>query len=57
MQNLDLTKWLEMVWEALKPQDEVTRNHLLHAADLYLQDENQEVDFAPAFVGRQTRAA
>jgi hypothetical protein len=57
MQNLDLTKWLEMVWDALKAQDEVTRNHLLHAADLYLQDENQEVDFAPAFVGRQTRAA
>jgi len=44
MQNLDLTRWLEMVWDALKAQDEVTRNHLLHAADLFLQDENQEAD-------------
>jgi hypothetical protein len=33
-----------MVWDALKAQDEVTRNHLLHAADLFLQDENQEAD-------------
>jgi hypothetical protein len=41
----------------LKAQDEVTRNHLLHAADLFLQDENQEADSAPACVGRQTRAA
>jgi hypothetical protein len=57
MQNLDLARWLEMVWDALKAQDEVTRNHLLHAADLFLQDENQEVDFAPALVSRQTRAA
>jgi hypothetical protein len=55
MQNLDLTKWLEMVWGALKAQDEVTRNHLLHAADMFLQDENQEADSAPACVGRQTR--
>jgi hypothetical protein len=57
MQNLDLTKWLEMVWDAPKAQDEVTRNHLLHAADMFLQDENQEADSAKVCVGRQTRAA
>jgi hypothetical protein len=35
MQNLDPTKWLEMVWNALNEQDDVKRNHLLHAADLF----------------------
>lgn len=38
MQKLDLTKWLEMVWDALKQQDELRRNHLLRVADGFLQN-------------------
>jgi len=37
MQKLDLTKWLEMVWRALKEPDELKRNRLLRAADRFLQ--------------------
>jgi hypothetical protein len=40
MQNLDLTKWLEMVWQALSEPDEVKRNRLLRAADMFLQKDN-----------------
>jgi hypothetical protein len=46
MQNPDLTKWLEMVWDALNEQDELKRDHLLHAADAFLQSDDQEPDSA-----------
>ena len=29
MQNLDLTKWLEMAWDALDEQDELKRDYLI----------------------------
>jgi hypothetical protein len=57
MQNLDLTKWLEMVWGALKEQDELKRDHLLHAADAFLQNDNQDHDSALPCVDRQKTAA
>jgi hypothetical protein len=57
MQNPDLTKWLEMVWDALNEQDEMRRDHLLHAADMFLQDENQEPDSVLPSVGGQRTAA
>jgi hypothetical protein len=57
MQNLDLTKWLEMVWAALKEQDERKRDHLLHAADAFLQNDNQLPDSAPPRLDRQKTAA
>jgi hypothetical protein len=41
MQNLDLTKWLDMVWQALNEPDEVKRNRLLRAADMFLQKDNR----------------
>lgn len=44
MQNPDLTRWLEMVWDALNEPDELQRDHLLHAADAFLQSDNQEPD-------------
>ena len=44
MQNPDLTRWLEMVWDALQEEDERKRTGLLHAADAFLQSEDQEPD-------------
>jgi hypothetical protein len=57
MQNQDLTKWLEMVWGALDEQDELKRDRLLHAADMFLQDENQDADSAVPSLDRQNTAA
>lgn len=37
MPNPDLTRWLEMVWDALNEEDERKRDSLLHAADSFLQ--------------------
>ena len=48
MQKLDLTKWLEMVWDALKQQDELRRNHLLRVADGFLQNSGQESEVGSA---------
>jgi hypothetical protein len=42
MQNLNLTRWLKMVREALKEKDDAKRNHLLQAADEFLRSENLE---------------
>jgi hypothetical protein len=42
MQNLNLTRWLKMVREALKEKDDARRDHLLRAADEFLQNENLE---------------
>ena len=57
MQNLRLTEWLEMVWHALKERDEMKRSSLLHAADRFLQNENQELEAAPRRGATQTTAA
>ena len=42
MQKLDLTKWLKMVWDAVSEQDEVERDRLLLAADMFLREEDQD---------------
>jgi hypothetical protein len=42
MQNLNLTRWLKMVREALDEKNEAKRDHLLQAADDFLQRENLE---------------
>jgi hypothetical protein len=57
MQNLRLTKWLEMVWHALKERDEMKRASLLHAADRFLQNPNQDLEAAPPCGGAQKTAA
>jgi hypothetical protein len=57
MQNPDLTKWLEMVWEALAEQDELERDRLLHAADAFLQCDNQEPDSGLPFLDSEITAA
>lgn len=55
MQNLDLTKWLEMVWDALAEEDEKKRDSLLHTADMFLKQDNP--DSAPRWhVGVRRRA-
>ena len=41
MNNLDLTRWLLKVREALVEQDEVKRNSMFHAADRFLKESNQ----------------
>ena len=50
MNNLELTKWLSKVRDALAEQDEARRNSMLSAADRFLREINQK---ARAF--RRTR--
>ena len=57
MRNLDLTKWFEMVWKALREQDELKRDHLLHAADAFLQKDNQDPDSESPRLDSQETAA
>jgi hypothetical protein len=57
MENLDLAKWLEMVWEALSEQDDVKRDDLLQAAEEFLQTENPEADVELPRAGSQNMAA
>jgi hypothetical protein len=57
MQNVKLTKWLEMVWHALEERDQRKRASLLHAADRFLQNDNQELEATPPCVGPQKTAA
>jgi len=52
MQNMDLTRWLEMVWDALDEQDELKRDHLLNAADMFLQSDTQETESTPSSTAR-----
>jgi hypothetical protein len=42
MKNLKLTKWLEIVWDALAEQDEAKRTSMLHAADRFLKKEDNQ---------------
>jgi hypothetical protein len=44
MENLNLTDWPEMVWDALNETDELKRDQLLHAADVFLQEDDAEDD-------------
>jgi hypothetical protein len=57
MQNPDLPRWLEMVWDALDEQDALKRDHLLNAADAFLQSDNQEPDSAPSLADSTKIAA
>ena len=47
MQNPDLTRWLEMVWDALHEEDERKRAGLLHAADAFLQSDQEPDSVLP----------
>jgi len=42
MKNLDLTKWLQTVRDALVEQDQVKRDGMLRAADRLLKGSNQQ---------------
>jgi hypothetical protein len=57
MENLDLAKWLELVWAALSEQDDVKRDDLLQAAEEFLQTESQEADVELLRAGSQNMAA
>jgi hypothetical protein len=41
MNNLELTRWLRKVRDALAEQDEVRRNSMLRAADRFLKGSTQ----------------
>ena len=42
MKNLDLTNWLQIVWDALAEQNEVKRNSMLRAAYSFLKGNDQK---------------
>jgi hypothetical protein len=44
MHNLDLTRWLVKVRDALAEQDEARRASLLRAADGFLRGNNQSLE-------------
>ena len=41
MKNLETTKWLRKVRDALAEEDEVRRSSMLRAADRFLKESNQ----------------
>ena len=43
MNNLDLTRWLLKVRDALAEQDEAKRNNMLRAADRFLKGNNESL--------------
>lgn len=57
MRKPNLTTWLEMVWDALNEPNETRRDHLLHAAEMFLQEGNQESYSGLASLGRPETAA
>jgi hypothetical protein len=59
MQNLNLTEWLDMVWNALQEADESKRSDLLEAAHVFLQDgaEAHEGELSHASAGAGKKAA
>jgi hypothetical protein len=57
MRKPNLTTWLEMVWDALNEPNETRRDHLLHAAEMFLQEGNQESHSGLASLGRPETAA
>jgi hypothetical protein len=57
MQNLNLTKWLEMVWNALQETDAAKRDRLLQSAEKFLKREKRSVHGALPVLPRQRRAA
>ena len=48
MKNLELTKWLQLVWDALAEKDEVKRNDMLQNAAVFLKKGYQQL---PVFRG------
>ena len=42
MKNQKLTEWLQVVWDALAEADEARRNSMLHAADRFLQKQDNQ---------------
>ena len=42
MKNAKLTEWLQIVWDALAELDEARRNSMLHAADRFLQQQDNQ---------------
>jgi hypothetical protein len=57
MQSSDLTRWLEMVWDALSEPDALRRDDLLRAADVFLQGGNPKCDSILRFVDDSEAAA
>jgi hypothetical protein len=42
VKNAKLTAWLQIVWDALAELDEARRNSMLHAADRFLQQQDNQ---------------
>ena len=54
MNNLDLTRWLLKVRDALAEQDEAKRNSMLRAADRFLKGNNQSLHVTGMDIFRRT---
>ena len=55
MNNLDLTRWLLKVRDALAEQDEAKRNSMLRAADGFLRGNNQSLALRGTGLGKSLR--
>jgi hypothetical protein len=40
METMDLTRWLQIVWDELTVQDKVKRDGLLRSADMLLREDS-----------------
>jgi hypothetical protein len=57
MKNLELTKWLQLVWDALAEQDEVKRNDMLQNAAVFLKKGNQQLPVFRGYVIKEKSVA
>jgi hypothetical protein len=55
MHNLDLTRWLLKVRDALAQEDEDKRDSLLRAADGFLRGNNQSLELRGTGLGKSRR--
>ena len=57
MKNLELTRWLRLVWDALSEEDEVQRNDMLQNAAVFLNEGDQPSVFDRSDVIEEKTAA
>ncbi len=57
MKNLELTKWLQLVWDALAEQDEVKRNDMSQNAAVFLKKGNQQLPVFRGYVIKEKSVA
>ena len=57
MKNLELTRWLKLVWDALAEKDEVKRNDMLQNATVFLNEGDEPSVFDTSDVIEEKTAA